>query len=374
MKTVSYTPPPFTMENVVDWSGIWVQRRWNNQMQLRCPFCEDKKAHLNVNLTKGVFRCSRCGLGGGPLQFWATLKHQTTREAYKDLCERAGQVLRGKPEPPRNDSAMPPAAVPAPAQTPALRPEKLDAAYRGLLDQLILSEIHREKLLARGLLEQDLERLQYRSVPMGVTEEIAANLLQQGIQLEGVPGFFQDPFSGDWRLDVRGSGILVPDRDAHGWIEALQVRMDDTSSGKFLNFTSADRNHGTQTSCCPHFAGVVPGMSSVLVTEGVMKADVARSLSVQLGRPLALVGLTGVANFGQFRRAIGELQQMQIHKVYLAFDMDAAVNENVRRARDKVMEMGAAAGLEMALLSWNPAYKGIDDLLLADLKKMKKIA
>ncbi len=371
MITTTYTPLPFTMENVVDWSGVLVQRRWDNQIQARCPFCEDRKAHLNVNLTKDVFRCSRCGVGGGPLQFWAELKHESTREAYKDLCQRAGQVFQKRSRLQKPKTAMPPAETMA--QIPIQNPEKLDAAYRGLLEQLTLSDIHRKKLLDRGLLEPDLDRLLYRSAPMGVTDKYVNHLLEQGIELDGVPGFYQDPYTGHWELDIRGSGILIPDRDAHGWIEALQVRMDDTSAGKFLNFTSAERNCGTQTSCCPHFAGVVPGMPSVLVTEGVMKADVARSLSVQLGKPLALVGLTGVANFGQFRRAISELQEMKIPKVYLAFDMDAAVNENVRRARDKVLEMGIAAGLEMALLSWDPTYKGIDDLLLAK-QKAKKIA
>lgn len=96
-----------------------------------------------------------------------------------------------------------------------------------------------------------------------------------------------------------------------------------------------------------------------------MKADVAHRLSCELGKPRHFVGLTGVGNINQFRRLLDELDAVNLKRIVVAFDMDALVNENVRKARERVLQEGADAGFEMTPISWDPKYKGIDDLLLS---------
>ena len=110
-------------------------------------------------------------------------------------------------------------------------------------------------------------------------------------------------------------------------------------------------------------------MESVYLTEGVMKADIAHHLSAELGCPRPFVGLTGVGNINQFLRALEELDRMGVRKIMVAFDMDAMVNDNVRKAKDRVMETGCDAGFDMTPITWDPQYKGIDDLLYAAKKK-----
>ena len=41
---------------------------------------------------------------------------------------------------------------------------------------------------------------------------------------------------------------------------------------------------------------------------------------------------------------------------------DYQVKEEVRKARDRYIEMGAAAGFEMAPITWTQKWKGVDDL------------
>ena len=67
-----------------------------------------------------------------------------------------------------------------------------------------------------------------------------------------------------------------------------------------------------------------------------------------------------------------ELQELGIWKIKVAFDMDAIVNENVRAARNRVLETGCDAGFDMTPLAWDPQHKGIDDFLFAAKKKRMK--
>lgn len=152
--------------------------------------------------------------------------------------------------------------------------------------------------------------------------------------------------------------------DMLGEIEAIQIRLDRPYKSKFNNLTSVDKYYGTTASCCPHFAGPHDS-DAVYLTEGVMKADIAQYLSNALGQPRCFIGLTGVGNINQFRRLLKELATVHINRIIVAFDMDALINENVRNARQRVLQEGSDAGFEMTPIAWDEKYKGIDDLLLS---------
>ena len=192
---------------------------------------------------------------------------------------------------------------------------------------------------------------------------IVTELLERGCNLAGVPGFYRDKESGGWKLDIRASGILIPDRNQKGQIEAIQIRLDNAWKSKFNTLTSVDQYYGTTAQCCPHYAGNTDGTDTLYLTEGVMKSDIAQFLSNKLGQPRQFVGLTGASNFNQFRRLLEEAKAAGIRRIMLAYDMDALTNETVQNARDRILKEGYDAGFEMTLLSWDAQYKGIDDLL-----------
>ena len=46
---------PCDIEQVVDLLGIEVIRDTGTQLHCRCPFCADRKAHMNVKIRDNVF-------------------------------------------------------------------------------------------------------------------------------------------------------------------------------------------------------------------------------------------------------------------------------------------------------------------------------
>ena len=352
---------PCSIRDVVDLLSIQVIRDTGTQLHCRCPFCDDRKAHLNVKLDKNVFRCNRCGEGGGVLHLYAAATNISMAAAYEELCRifQSGEDIRRRKlnDTPRNQRIVTPEAELAPSNI-------RDNTYRNLLSLLTLGSMHRESLLMRGLSGDAIDQLGYRTTPAVRSGRIVAELLERGCELEGVPGFYRDRETGSWKLDIRASGIMIPDRNMLGEIEAIQIRLDRPYKSKFNNLTSVDKYYGTTASCCPHFAGPHDS-DAVYLTEGVMKADIAQYLSNALGQPRCFIGLTGVGNINQLRRLLKELATVHINRIIVAFDMDALINENVRNARQRVLQEGSDAGFEMTPIAWDEKYKGIDDLLLS---------
>ena len=202
----------------------------------------------------------------------------------------------------------------------------------------------------------------YRTTPTTRLKRIVTELLERGCIFEGVPGFYCQKDTGQWLLDIRGSGIMLPDRNPHGQIEGIQIRLDRVYNQKFYNLTSVDQYYGTQSKCCPHYVGVHEGDEVVCLTEGIMKSDLAYSFA--LGSPYAcgFVGLTGIPSYAQYERALEELDALGVKRINIMVDSDYQVKEEVRKARGRYIEMGAAAGFEMTPITWTQKQKGVDDL------------
>ena len=272
---------PCNIEDVVELLSIPIIRNTGTQLHCRCPFCDDRKAHLNVNLGKNVFRCNRCGKGGGILHLYAEANDVALSTAYEELCRifRSGErvpertIHKSRAKVKQSKPALDLATV-----------EVRDNTYSNLLSLLSLGTAHRESLLGRGLSGDEIVRLGYRTTPAVRSPKIVAELLERGCDLRGVPGFFVDEDTGKWKLDIRATGIMIPDRNLEGQIEAIQIRLDHDKNSKFNTLTSVERYYGAVASCCPHFTGVDDNTDSIYLTEGVMKADIARYFSVEIGR------------------------------------------------------------------------------------------
>ena len=352
---------PCSIADVVDLLGIQVIRNTGTQLHCRCPFCNDRKSHFNVKLSSNVYRCNRCGKGGGVLSLYAEFNNISMGAAYEELCD---VFLHGEKRNRTSKCDTPrsfyPIMVP---EEPIASAEVRDNTYSNLMSILSLGSRHRESLLARGLSNEAIDVLGYKTTPAVRLGRIVTELLERGCNLSGVPGFYRDKESGGWKLDIRASGILIPDRNQKGQIEAIQIRLDNAWKSKFNTLTSVDQYYGTAAQCCPHHAGNTDGTDTLYLTEGVMKSDIAQFLSSKLGQPRQFVGLTGASNFNQFRRLLEEAKAAGIRRIMLAYDMDALTNETVQSARDRILKEGYDAGFEMTLLSWDAQYKGIDDLL-----------
>ena len=55
---------PFDISDIVFLLNLKIRRKNQTSWDCDCPFC-GKEGKLNINLEKNVFRCNKCGEGGG---------------------------------------------------------------------------------------------------------------------------------------------------------------------------------------------------------------------------------------------------------------------------------------------------------------------
>ena len=358
-----YRELPCTIEDVADLLSIEVVKDYGSKCLCKCPFCDDRRGHFEVDRGKNLFHCYRCGVGGGVLHLYAFYYDVSLRQAGDDLRSifqsDQGRLIREN-RPKRE-------VIPQKEAQIATAAER-DNTYSNLFSVLKLCSAHQTALSNRGLTDNDIAWTGYRTTPAVRLPRLVKELQSRGCQLEGVPGFFMDEETGEWNLDIRGSGIMLPDRNAKGEIEAIQIRLDEVRKSKFNNLTSTGKYYGTAAHCCPHFVGVQQGAESVILTEGVMKSDIAHRFTQALGDPRGVVGLTGAGMKTQFRRALCELKELDIRRILLAYDMDYHTNDAVEMNRLFAIETGKTEGFDMIPLEWPERYKGIDDVLLAIMR------
>lgn len=318
---------------MLDISKLSLRRR-GRELVGDCPFCQDRRHHLHVNLDKGVYHCFRCGA--------------------------SGRIKDGEESPARS---LPPAL---PAREPASI-EVLDHAYRALLSVLVVSGEHREHLLSRGLSAAQVAALGYRTMPKAGRTHISARVTAATGEVAGVPGFYLYK-EGVWCL-AGPPGILVPVRDFEGRVHGAQIRRTGEIEGPryvWLSSQGDDRRlrvGGTPAKATYHVAraGSTPGR--VWITEGPIKADISAML---LGE--TVIAVPGV-NAWEGSGLLDALKQHSVTEAIIAFDADLAANKWVARSAWKLYRALRRAGITTQFAAWSlEEGKGLDDLLVAGKK------
>lgn len=360
---------PFGIEYVCDVLALNERFRAGDghSFYMNCPFC-GRKRKMNVNLDKNTYNCPACGEGGGMLSLYAKCRDVDTKMAAKELYQAyngSDADFKAKIKVRKEEiKRMPKTIQAAPL-------EKRDRAYKALLSKLRLTEAHQKDLLQRGLSQQAIDFLGYRSAPQSGLSQLAEQLIQEGVELSEIPGFYTK--NGRTKFVYRKSGFFCPVRTIHGQIAGLQIRYDNLPDNasieqkekyrKYVWLTSSEKEGGVSISGCEniHHAGFYRGrdLTRVCLTEGVLKADIASHIS---GRPF--LGLTGVSNTSQLQVALEELKTFGTQEIIECMDMDYQTNPNVFKACNKIHALCMKSGLKVTILTWPPELKGIDDLLL----------
>jgi len=123
---------PFSMMDVIVLLNLPYPPSGRASYNINCPCCDThNKRHLNINFTKGVFRCPRCGFAGGVLDLYSHYANMDRAQAYKAIMDKMGI-----------DSASPAkmrphyAAMPEINECPMAGIEERDATYRAFLNRL----------------------------------------------------------------------------------------------------------------------------------------------------------------------------------------------------------------------------------------------
>ena len=324
---------------------------------IECPFCKDqhkgRRKTFNVNMQKGdggVFSCLRCNLQGHVITFWREYKgFSSNKEAARDIQE----TLKGENK--HSNKTKKKTSV---YKEPPIAPiETRDNTYNSLLDMLVLNKTHESALKERGINPQYIKSKRYASIPQTGHQEIATVLLDKGLILDGVPGFYKR--KGEWTFAKSGSGIMIPQRDVLGRIQGFQMRMDNNRNGKYLNLTSNNFPNGTASKAFVHFApNYNNDIKEIILTEGALKADVIAFLS---GMPV--LSIPGVNSTGFLPQTLIELKQKGMRRIDIAFDMDLYDNKNVYRALCNLKNIIRDVDIPFCMYEWDKKYKGLDDFL-----------
>ena len=234
--------------------------------------------------------------------------------------------------------------------------EDRDRVYRALLSKLTLAPDHRKNLLGRGLTEEAIERLGYKSTPVVGFHALAQSLLDEGHTLFGVPGFYRDK-DGRWTVSFRCRGIMIPGKH-FGKIQGFQIRLDKKmkKGGKFLTFSSTDELDGAKGENWCHLVG--PVRDQVLLIEGYMKADIVNHFTGQ-----TLLAIPGVTSLLHLEEALEELTSMGVRHVMTCFDMDYMKNHNVEVAYQKLINLLGNMNITFGTYLWVPDHNGLDDYI-----------
>ena len=326
-------------------------------ISITCPVCaKGREKKLNINFEKNVFRCAKCGVHGGVLDFWALYRGTGAdlRKAAKDYYSLAGTLPC--PQKPR--------ICPKTPECDLAGITVRNEAYTALTANLGLSEAHRKNLLARGLSDSEIERRGYRSYPVKERKRIASDLERKGYDLKGIPGFYMS--GGGMDMLPLSSGILIPQRDGVlgpdglGRIRGFQVRLDKGKT-RYVSFsTGGNYPQGTKGKAYLHVSFGEKGYEKVIFTEGPLKGDI---ISYFTG--YTVIALQGVNSQLEVPSVLLKLKERGCRLIYTAFDMDLEKNVYVRSALKELERKIEEAEIARSRLIWDPEYKGLDDWLNA---------
>ncbi|MGN9171770.1 DNA primase [Lachnospiraceae bacterium HCP1S3_A8] len=292
-----------------------------NSYGVVCPFCGDTRGKMNFRILKNgmpanTYHCFCCGAKGNMLTLYAQMKGIYGPDRYKIAYREIRDSLRGTvPFRERNQYQKKGAGIPEQEMAGA---EAKDAVYRRLLSLLSLKSAHKEELLLRGMREEQIERYQMRSTPVGGTENLARKLIAEGYVLSGIPGFYVNE-RGNWDVAFfrKNKGFLCPAYSVDGKISGFQVRLDEPYDGrKYLWLSSTNRPKGTGSRSPVTFLGD-PFCKTVRVTEGILKAMVSHSLS-----GYSFLGTPGVNQYKELERTLAVLKRNGLKEVQECYDMD----------------------------------------------------
>ena len=362
----------FDLLDTAELCGLDIKSRTlaKEEVEARCPYCNDHRYRMYLNRITHMFFCQNCGTGGNAVTLYADCNPKgirlTNYESYKALSAEPSvrqydvPIIESRGEPPIRELS------------------ERSEIYLEFLKLLRLEKDHLTNLLNRGLSTEIIKGNMYKSFPTDKTERqwICDNLAAR-YDLTDVPGFYRS--GGRWSIIGLKSGILIPICSKDNLIQGLQIRFDNppvkrvtAADGKvtekvggrfrWLSTGGNGFTDGTGITSYIHVTGDVSS-DTLYLTEGGMKADIASYLSG--GR--LFIGLTGVQNVRYLKEIVTSLHPKRIVE---CLDMDVRTNPQVQRAQSKIQAICTPLCEEYKRFFWPKEQKGIDDFML--FMKLKK--
>ena len=344
---------PFDVSEVAALLQLEIRQDNGAGIYTDCPFC-GRKRKLYMHRQRQVFRCNYCDSSGNMLTLYASLYGKTNQESYREICDA---LHYGTQRP----TAFQPQTVSrfkGAAENTLADINTRHETYSQMLKLLPLSNENRKNLNQRGLSDSIIMENGYASTPSNQCQ-IVQKLLKQGCVLKGVPGFFQTD-SGAWQMRSNDwtAGFFVPVRDEEGRIQGMQIRLNHgfKDGTKYIWFSSLGFQNGTSAGAAVHIVGN-PKDTTVFVTEGALKSDIAHSMT---GR--TFIAAAGVNQYRSLAITLKKLKRIGVKKVVECYDVDKFKNIHVMRGSIMLCLIAQKLGFQTKNVAWDNRYKGIDDL------------
>ncbi len=225
--------------NVINQLHLKKTYQKGNYIYTICPFCQknsEREGYLKINTINNVYLCKKCEQSGSSVELYATLHYITTKEAFKRLLKEM-PVLDNMPYVYNN-----------PVKDDVYR----DMVYRNFLKLQSLNSRHFEKLRQMDFSDKYINQNLFKSIENNTSKKkkICKQLQEQGLKLDGIPGFFQDI---DFKWNYKShNGIYIPVM-LDNRIQGLRILLDTKYNLDTENiwFSSNNEYNGTKASNWP---------------------------------------------------------------------------------------------------------------------------
>lgn len=369
----------YSIIDVVSALGLSIRRSNSSVMYVDCPYCEvnprnghDGKGKFEIVIAKNFGHCCRCNnppKGEGMLNLYAYVRGCDVKQAHKEMLEYVGKA-ENKQTVINNRKRIQKAIIATESATSKAPNCILDRTYRAFLSELTLYKKHYKELTSkkRSLTPKFVKGFGFKSVPTDWRERsrVMNNLLNKGVRLEGVPGFFINR-RGNWDFNCYSDGFLIPLVNTNGEIVGMQFKPDNPKDekNKYICFSSPYKNKGTSSGSPIHLTSRKQ-TTTVFITEGGLKADIAYALSGKV-----FMSVQGVNCQKELEPTLKALKANGVKRIVDSFDADCKYNPNVEKARNQLKKLVESCGLKYFRLVWDMSYpnvekelKGIDDYMI----------
>jgi DNA primase len=322
-----------------------------------CPFHDDHRPSLNVNVNKQIFKCFACGAGGDVFKFVQMRENLSFSQAIERLAERAGIKLRRRTQdssPKIQDSDVDPNRLAKVNEWAAkyfqenLHNEKKGKLARDYITQRqITPDIARKWRLGLAVNSQNdlLKAATAKNIPVKLLEQAGLVVGQAGSDLG----------------DKFVNRLMFTITDVTGRVIGFGGRTLDDNGAKYINspttvlFDKSNTLYGLEQA-----RHKIVSTGTAAVVEGY--TDVIMAHSKGCDNVVATLGTSFTAGHGRILRRYAK-------KVVLIFDSDTAGIEAANRA----LEVCLAGRIDIALASVPEGKDPYDFLLIAGKERFEQL-
>lgn len=321
-----------------------------------CPFHDDHRPSLYVNVSKQIFKCFACGAGGDVFKFVQMRENLSFPQAVERLAERVGiklQLARGPKTKDQTTDVDPNKLAKVNAWAAAHFEKNLADKEKGkhardyLAERQIEPESVKKWRLGLAVSNDDLFRAaQARRVPIKLLEQAGLVVPQMG------SASFADKFI---------NRLMFPITDVTDRVIGFGGRTLDGGGAKYINspttalFDKSNCLYGLQQA--RHQIG---STGLAVVVEGYTDSIMAHSKGC--GNVVATLGTSFTVGHGRLLRRYAK-------KVVLVFDSDTAGIEAANRA----LEVCLSQHIDIALASMPEGKDPCDFLLSAGKEQFEQL-